>query len=62
MSVVLALSGDVIVSCILVQVLDPGDCWASRSYRFIPGEEVRGQHWIKTWVDPRTDLDLVVKI
>jgi len=46
---------------ILRWVLDGGECSASRTGRFIPGEKIHGIHWLGGWVGPRTGLDAVAK-
>jgi hypothetical protein len=37
--------------------LDGGECSASRTYCFTPGDTIPITHWIGGWVGPRIDLD-----
>jgi hypothetical protein len=46
---------------LLTLALDGGEWSASHSSHFTPRERVPGIHWIGGWVDPRADLDTVVK-
>jgi hypothetical protein len=38
-----------------------GECLASYSGCFIPGEGANGIHWTEGWVNPRTGLDAMEK-
>ena len=44
---------------LLNSALHKGDWSASRSGSFIPGERVRGTHWIGGWMGPRASLDIL---
>jgi hypothetical protein len=52
---------DVQIHIFLTSALVGGECSASRSGRFIPGERAPGTHWIGGWVGPRAGLDDVEK-
>jgi hypothetical protein len=41
----------------LTPTLAGGECSASRPCRFTPGEGAPSTHWIRGWVEPRTDLN-----
>jgi hypothetical protein len=52
---------DVYIQVLLTLALVGGECSASLTGRFIPGERAPGTHWIGGWVGPRVSLDDMVK-